>query len=73
MESTSRVLLGSQSEEFDWFPSTSTSSTPIRVDTKEVGRTHELLPTQEHSLSVGSPAVPGLTSTRALRSRFLQA
>jgi len=61
MESPSRVLLGSQSEGFGWFPSTSTSSTPVRVDTKEVGHIHVLLPTLEYSLPVGSPAAPGLT------------
>ena len=73
MESPSRVLLGSQSEEFGSFPSMSTSSTPIRVDTKGVGHTHEILPTQEYSMPVSSPAAPGLTSPRALRSRVLQA
>ena len=61
MESPSRVLLGSQSEEFGWFPSMSTSSTPIQVDTKEVEHIHVLLPTLEYSLPVGSPAAPGLT------------
>ena len=73
MESPSRVLLGSQSEEFGWFPSMSTSYTPIRVDTREVGHNHVLLPTLEHSPPMGSPAVLGLTSPRALRSRVLQA
>ena len=73
MECPSRVLLGSQSEEFGWLPSTSTGSTPIRVDTKEVGHIHVLLPTLEYSELVVSPAVPGLTSSRALRSRVLQA
>jgi len=61
MESPSRVLLGSQSEEFGWFPSMSTSSTPIQVDTKEVEHIHVLLPTLEYSAPVGSPAIPGLT------------
>ena len=61
MESPSRVLLGSQSEEFGWFPSVSTNSTPIWVDTREVGHIHVLLPTLEYSVPVGSPAVPGLT------------
>ena len=60
MESSSRVLLGSQSEEFGWFSSTSTSSTPIRVDTGEVGHIHVLLPTLEYSTPVSSPAAPGL-------------
>ena len=73
MESPSRVLSGSHSEEFGWFSSMSTSSTPIRVDTKEVGHIHVLFPTLEYSLPVGSPAAPGLTSPRALRSRVLQA
>ena len=73
MGSPSRVLLGSQSEEFGWFPSVSTSSTPIRVDIKEVGHTHELLTTQEYSVPASSPAAPGLTSPRALRSRVQQA
>ena len=61
MESPSRVLLGSQFEQFGYFPSMSTSSTPIRVDTREVGHIHVLLPTLEYSEPVGSPAVPGLT------------
>ena len=62
MESPSRVLLGSQSEEFGWLPSMSTGSTPIRVDTKEVGHIHVLLPTLEYSVPANSPVVPGLTS-----------
>ena len=62
MKSPSRVLSESQSEEFDWFPSMSTSSTPIRVDTREVGHIHALLPTLEYFEPVGSPAVPGLTA-----------
>ena len=61
MESPSRVLLGSQSEGFGWFPSTPTSSTPTQIDTKEEGHIHVLLPTLEYSLPVGSPAAPGLT------------
>ena len=68
MKIPSRVLLRSQSEEFGWFPSMLTSSTPIRVDTREIGHIHVLLPTLEYSASVSSPAVPGLTSPRALRS-----
>ena len=51
----------------------STSSTPIQVDAEEVGHIHVLLPTLEYSELVVSPAVPGLTSSRALRSRVLQA
>ena len=38
-----------------------------------VGRTHTVLPTLEYSTPVSSPAAPGLTSPRALRSRVLQA
>ena len=67
VESPSRVLLGSKSEEFGWFPSMSTSSTPIRVDTKDVGHIHGLLPTLEYSEPVGSPAIPGLTLHQLLR------
>jgi len=73
MGSSSRVLLGSQSEEFGWFPCPLTSSTLIQVDTKEVGYTHTILPTLEYSTPTGSPTVSGLTSPRALRSRVLQA
>ena len=62
MESSSQILLGSQSEEFGWFPSMSTSSTPIWVDTKEVGHIHVLLPTLEYSAPLSSPAVPGMTN-----------
>ena len=39
----------------------STSSTPIRVDTKEVEHIHVLLSTLEYFVPVGSPVVPGLT------------
>ena len=73
MDSSSQVLLGSQFEEFGWFQSMSTSSTPIRVDTKKVGHNHVLLHTLEYSVPVGSPVAPGLTSPRALRSRVMQA
>ena len=73
MKSPSRVLLGSQSEEFGSFPCMLTSSTPIWVDTKEVGHNHVLHPTLECSIPVGSPVVPGLTSPRALHSRVMQA
>ena len=34
---------------------------PIRVVTKEVRYIHELSLTLEHSMSISSPAVPGLT------------
>ena len=45
MEGSSRVRLESYSEWVGQFPCTSTSSTPIRVDTIEVGHIHVLLPT----------------------------
>ena len=73
METPSRVLLGSQSKEFGWFLRTSTSSTPIRIDTKEVGYNRVLLPTLEYFIVMSSPIDPGLTSPRALRSRVMQA
>ena len=72
MESPSQVLLGSQSEEFGWFSSMSTSSTPIWVDTREVGHIHVLLPTLGYSVPVSSPVAPSLTSPQALCSRVLQ-
>ena len=68
--------------EYSWSPTTTqsgsflctaASSMPIRVVTKEVRYIHELSLTLEHSMSVSSPAAPGLTSPRALRSRVLQA
>ena len=70
VECPSRVLLGSQSEEFGWLPSTSTGSTPIRVDTKEVGHIHVLLSTLEYSMPVGSPTVPGLTELPGCGARL---
>ena len=45
----------------------------LRVVTVEVGHIHVLLPTLEYSMPVSSPAAPGLTSPRALRSRVMQA
>ena len=57
----------------DSFLCTTASSTPIRVVTKEVRYIHELFLTLEHSTPVSSPAVPGLTSPRALYSRVMQA
>ena len=75
MESPSRVQL-------EWSPTTTqsgsflctaASSTPMRVVTKEVRYIHELSLTLEHSMPISSPATPGLTSPRALRSRVLQA
>ena len=68
--------------EYSWRPTTTQSgsflctaarSTPIRVVTREVRYIHELSLTLEHSMSVSSPAAPGLTSPQALRSRVLQA
>ena len=56
MESPSQVRLESYSEWIKQFPCTSTSFTPIRVDTKEVGHNHVLLPTLEYSTPVSSPA-----------------
>ena len=70
MESPSRVLSGSQFEEFGWFSSMSTSSTPIRVDTKEVGHIYVLFPTLEYSVPVGSPTVPGLTELPGCGARL---
>ena len=66
--------------EYSWSPTTTqsgsflctaASSTPIRVVTKEVRYIHELSLTLEHCMSISSPAIPGLTSPRALRSRVL--
>ena len=57
--------------EYSWSPTTiqsgsflctAASSTPIRVVTKEVSYIHELSLTLEHSMSISSPAVPGLTN-----------
>ena len=64
--------------EYSWSPTTTqsgsflctaASSTSIRVVTKEVRYIHELSLTLEHSISISSPAVLGLTSPRALRSQ----
>ena len=55
------------------FLCTTASSTPIRVVTREVRYIHELSLTLEYSMLVSSPAAPGLSSPRALRSRVLQA
>ena len=68
--------------EYGWSPTTArsgsflctaTSSTPIRVVTKEVRYIHELSLTLEYFMPISSPAARGLTSPRALRSRVLQA
>ena len=55
------------------FLCTAVCPTPIRVVTKEVSYIHELFLTLEHSISISSPAVLGLISPRAFRSRVLQA
>ena len=56
--------------EYNWNPTTTqsvsflctaASPTHIRVVTKEVRYIHELSLTLEHSISISSPAVPGLT------------
>ena len=58
--------------EYSWSPittqsgsflCTAASSTPIRVVTREVRYIHELSLTLEHSISVSSPAAPGLTGS----------
>ena len=63
--------------EYNWSPTTTqsgsflctaASSTLIRVVTREVRYIHELSLTLEYSMPISSPAVPGLTSPRALRS-----
>ena len=59
--SPSRVLLESNYNLAGQFPCTTASSMPIRVVTKEVRYIHELSLTLEHSMSVRSPAAPGLT------------
>ena len=46
----------------DSFLCTAASSMPIRVVTKEIRYIHELSLTLEHSMSISSPAVPGLTT-----------
>jgi hypothetical protein len=58
--------------QLDSFLCTAASSTPIRVVTREVRYIHGLSLSLEHSMSISSPASPGLTSPRALRSRVLQ-
>src|SRR6185503_4608889 len=52
----------------DSFLCAAANSTPIRVVTREIKYIHELFLTLEYFMSVSSPATPGLTSTRALRS-----
>ena len=46
----------------DSFLCTAASSMPIRIVTKEVRYIYELSLTLEHSISINSPAVPGLTA-----------
>ena len=67
--------------EYSWSPTTTrsgsffctaASSMPIRVFTKEIRYVYELSLTLEHSEPISSPAAPGLTSSRALRSQVLQ-
>src|SRR6185312_15816403 len=57
--------------EYSWSPTTTqsgsflctaASSMPIWVVTKEVRYIHELSLTLEHSMSISSPTVPGLTA-----------
>ena len=55
------------------FLCTAVSSTPIWIVTRKVKYIHELSLTLEHSMPISSPAAPGLTGPRALRSRVLQA
>ena len=55
------------------FLCTAASSMPIQVVTREVRYIHELSLILEYSMPINSPAAPGLTSPRALRSRVLQA
>ena len=68
--------------EYSWSPTTvrsgsflctAASPTAIRVVTREVRYIHELSLTLEYSMPISSPAAPGLTSPRALRSQVLQA
>src|SRR6185295_12579582 len=67
--------------EYSWSPATTqsgsslcttASSTSIWVVTKEIRYIHKLSLILEHSMPISSPAAPGLTSPRALRSRVLQ-
>ena len=73
IESPSRVQLESYYNMIGSFLRTADSSTPIRVITREVRHIYELSLTLGHSMPISSPAVPGLTSPRAIRSRVLQA
>ena len=59
--------------EYSWSPTTTqsgsflctaASSMPIRVVTREVRYIHELSLTLEHSMSISSPAAPGLTNSK---------
>ena len=51
----------------DSFLCTAASPTPIRVVTKEVRYIHEQSLTLEHSMSISSPAIPGLTTSSELK------
>ena len=62
--------------EYSWSPTTTqsgsflctaASSMPIRVVTKEIRYIYELFLTLEYSISISSPAIPGLTDTDRLR------
>ena len=61
MESPSRVLLESNYNPVGLFPSTTVSSTPIRVVTIEVRYIHDLFIILEHSMLISNPAAPSLT------------
>jgi hypothetical protein len=61
--------------EYSWSPTTTqsgsfhctaASSIPIRVFTREVRYIHELSLILKHSMSISSPAVPGLTKAHKL-------
>jgi len=60
MKSPSRVLLESNYNPVGLFPSTTGSSTPIRVVTIEVRYIHVLSLILELSMPMSSPATPGL-------------
>ena len=73
MESTSRVQLESYYNTVGLFHCNASSSTPIRVVTREARYIHALSLTLEHSMPISSPVAPTLTSPRALCSRVLLA
>ena len=55
------------------FLCTAASSTLIQIVTREIRYIHELSLNLEHSMPISSPAAPGPTSPRAIRSRVVQA